>query len=93
MYAINTIRTSMTCCGCGEVLKQVDKSRVYRCETHTHDQSCSVFYIDRDNNAAENIGMCGVSQLLGRERPSHLVRKAAIIEADIENELVLAIMC
>lgn len=78
---VDEFRTSKCCCGCGTPLKQVDGSRVFRCESQTDENlSCSVGLIDRDVNGSVNIGVCGVSQLLGLERPSFLCREASGVE-------------
>lgn len=75
-------RTTVRCCGCGEVLKQKDGSRVYGCPTVIDEDHCSIRFIDRDNNASVNIAMCGVNMLLGRPRPFHLQRERAVVAID-----------
>ncbi|CAN0519073.1 unnamed protein product, partial [Ectocarpus sp. 8 AP-2014] len=78
---VDEFRTSKCCCGCGIPLKQVDGSRVFCCESQTDENlSCSVGFIDRDTNGAVNIGVCGVLQLLGLDRPSYLCREASGVE-------------
>ncbi|KAG5186441.1 hypothetical protein JKP88DRAFT_241049 [Tribonema minus] len=82
---MDEFRTSMTCCGCGMNLVQVDSSRVYQCASCTPEsvnQNCSVRFIDRDVNASVNIGMCGIRMLLGMSRPLHLCRTARGEEAE-----------
>jgi hypothetical protein len=75
---VDEFRTSKCCCGCGTPLKQVDGSRVFRCESQTDEgRACPVGKIDRDTNGSVNIGVCGVHQLLGLERPSYLCRSSS----------------
>lgn len=78
---VDEFRTSKCCCGCGIPLKQVEGSRVFRCGSQTDENlSCSVDFIDRDVNGSVNIGVCGVSQLLGLERPSYFCRESSGVE-------------
>ncbi|CAN0527979.1 unnamed protein product, partial [Ectocarpus sp. 12 AP-2014] len=78
---VDEFRTSKCCCGCGTPLMQVDGSRVFRCESQTDENlSCSVEFIDRDVNGSVNIGVCGVLQLLGLERPMYLCRESSGVE-------------
>lgn len=75
---VDEFRTSKCCCGCGTPLKQVDGSRVFRCASQTDEgRACPVGLIDRDTNGSVNIGVCGVYQLLGLERPSYLCRTSS----------------
>ena len=72
---IDEFRTSKCCYGCGTPLTQVGGSRVFRCGNQTDESlRCSVGYIDRDVNGSVNIGVAGVCELLGLERPSFLCR-------------------
>ena len=72
---VDEFRTSKCCYGCGTPLTQVGGSRVFRCGNQTDESlACSVGYIDRDVNGSVNIGVAGVCQLLGLERPSFLCR-------------------
>ena len=75
---VDEFLTSKCCCGCGTPLKQVDGSRVFRCASQTDEgRACPVRLIDRDTNGSVNIGVCGVYQLLGLERPSYLCRASS----------------
>jgi hypothetical protein len=80
--------TSKKCAGgCGDLLKQVQGSRVFRCDNSQRDASgsCCVTFIDRDVNGAVNIAMVGVYMLLGRTRPHYLVRPtrpASVVAAE-----------
>ena len=72
---VDEFRTSKCCYGCGTPLTQVGGSRVFRCGNQTDESlACSVGYIDRDVNGSVNIGVAGVCQLLGLERPPFLCR-------------------
>ncbi|KAG5186381.1 hypothetical protein JKP88DRAFT_157152, partial [Tribonema minus] len=75
-------RTTVRCCGCGEVLKQQDGSRIYGCPTVSDEDHCSIRFIDRDDNASVNIAMCGVNMLLGLPRPIHLQRERPPVAVD-----------
>ncbi|KAG5186337.1 hypothetical protein JKP88DRAFT_157003 [Tribonema minus] len=75
-------RTTVRCCGCGEVLKQQNGSRIYGCPTVLDEDHCSIRFIDRDDNASVNIAMCGVHMLLGLPRPIHLQRERPPVAVD-----------
>ena len=68
--------TSKRCCDCGDPLVPVPGSRVFQCvrdEGHDGDLAgCTIRFINRDVNGAENIAKCGVCQLLGVDRPHYL---------------------
>ncbi len=75
VFLVDEYCTSKCWKGCGSVLKGRYGSRVLRCENNQADAgACPVDEIDRDTNAAANIGICGVRALLCLPRPPHLKR-------------------
>ncbi len=73
---VDEFRTSMCCHSCGYVLGVDYRSRVLRCRNNpAGGGGCSVDEIDRDTNAAANVGTYGIRMLLGMARSAHLDRK------------------
>ncbi len=74
---LDEFRTSARCYSCFGVLTQGSRPRVLRCQNSRAGvgNPCSVQNIDRDTNAAVNIGALGMRMLLGVERPRVLRRK------------------
>lgn len=82
--------TSKKCCSCGSVLKQVERSRVFRCPAHENEVSpCSVNFIDRDSVASVSIAKCGIYMLRGQPRPLYLTppaRDASALAAAVADQ-------
>lgn len=68
---IDEYKTTQMCSRCGAKLIKNTVTRVFRCASET----CRDREVDRDINAAENIGSILICKLNGRQAPVHLRRK------------------